>query len=154
MADFLEKLQILGSYGLSARKSYPVNDFYNRDGYGFSITNGDSRGLRQWVLTYDFLADDSSCTVTLPDHLGGGSQTYFQYYTRFFDRHHEPSVKPFVITCPETGEDFTVVFGTHSRELIYNTFKLWTSGGVIINQWRATPEVAFPPGLSAPTDTI
>jgi perosamine synthetase len=49
MADFLEKLQILGSYGLSARKSYPVNDFYNRDGYGFSITNGEG-GM---VLTDD-----------------------------------------------------------------------------------------------------
>lgn len=152
-ADSLEKLQILGSYGLRAGKSYPVNDFYNRDGYGFSVTNGDSRGLRTWQLTYDFLADDSTCVVTLPDHLGGGEQTYFQYYTRFFDRHHEPVLRPFIITCPETGVDFTVVFGQHNRDLVYDTFKMWQTG-ILLVQFRPQDEAFFAPGLSAPTDTI
>lgn len=153
MADFLEQLQILGSYGLSVEKSFPINDFYNADGYGFSVINGDSRGLKVWKLTFDFLADDSSCTVTLPDHLGGGTQTYFQYYTRFFDRHHSPALKPFTITCPEDGEPYTVVFADHKRELVYNTFKLWTTG-VRLVQVRTANELALPPGMSGNNSEI
>lgn len=149
----LESLQILGSYGLSVSKSYPINDFYNRDGYGFSITNGDGRGLKVWTLTYDFLADDSTCVVTLPDHLGGGEQTYFQYYTRFFDRHHSPNIKPFFITCPEDGEPYTVIFADHNRDLIYNTFKLWRTG-IRLVQVRLADELALPPGMSGNNDTI
>lgn len=131
MAD-LEKLITTGvaSYGLEVIKSYPVQNFLNVDGYGYHVTFGDARGLKQWRLRFDSLPEDPNVvTVTLGD---GTTQPLFPYIRDFFDRHHFPQVKPFIVTCPDDGKDYTAVFIDHSRSSTLFNFRLWNMGLAII----------------------
>jgi len=135
----LEKLQTLGSYGLEAEKEYPVLSYPNPDGYSYHVRTGDARGLKSWRLVYDSLHDDPQITSYLytvgEDAVVEQQQTPFEYYWRFFDRHHEPEVRPFVLTCPEDGRDYTVIFAEHKRSMRYVQFKMWSTG-IRIVQFR------------------
>lgn len=135
MGQPLEKLQVLGDYGLVVEKSYPVRAFPNPDGYGPVIRTADSRGLKSWQLTNESLHSDSqltNCLVTMED---GSQLTPHEYYWRFFDNHHEPEVVPFIITCPEDNRDYIVIFAEHKRSLRYIQWKLWSTG-IRIVQFR------------------
>lgn len=131
-----ERLQILGSYGLECIKAFPELFYANRDGYHTGLTMGDARGLKTWRLSYEVLNDDDQCLVTLAD---GTTENPHTYYARFFDRHHAPRV-PFTITCPEDGQDYTVMFADSSRSLNYRNFQVWQTVATLV-QWRGDASI-------------
>lgn len=135
MAD-LEKLITTGvaSYGLVVRKKRPIQFFRNPDGYGYSVVQGDIRGVKEWAIQFNTLVDDvSRFQVTLAD---GTVQNTFQYLRDFMDRHFEPEVRPFIINCPADGKDYTAMFLDPNFELTINNPRLWSSG-IVIGQWRS-----------------
>jgi len=135
MAEF-EKLITTGvaSYGLVVRKRRPVQFFRNRDGYGYSVVQGDIRGVKEWAIQFNTLVDDvSQCPVTLAD---GTIQSAFEYLRDFMDRHFEPEVRPFIVRCPADSKDYTAMFLDPDFELTINNFRLWSSG-LVIRQWRS-----------------
>lgn len=136
MGQTLRRLQILGTYGLTVDKTYPVLEFPTPDGYGPSIRTADSRGLKSWTLSHTLHNDPqlTNCLVVWDDE---SILTPLQYYVKFFDECHEPEVVPFILTCPEDGKDYTVKFAVHTRSLRWIELKLWESGtGLTIVQFR------------------
>ena len=132
----LEKLITTGvaSYSLKVRKKWPVQFFSNKDGYGYPVTYGDSRGVKEWAIVFENLVDDVlQFPVTLSD---GQVQSTFQYLRDFMDRHFEPEVKPFIVTCPADGKDYTAMFTDPTFELSLDNFRLWSSG-IVIAQFRS-----------------
>lgn len=127
-----EKLQLLGSFGLEVIKSYPVAT-YRHGRRGTHLRTGDQRGVKAWRLRYENLPDDDQCLVEVAD---GVFLTPFKYVLYFFDSHHEPTVKPFSVTCPEDGQEYSAVFLEHERTMGWTELKMWTTG-FLIGQWES-----------------
>lgn len=130
----MESLQLLGSYGLEVDESFPAISYFSRDGYGYSVIMGDERGTKSWLLKMDTLpANSADCSYTT---LEGETQSAFDYYLRFIKRHCRP-LTPFFITCPEDGQDYSVVFAEPSFTRSALNYRFWSGGGVRIVQHRA-----------------
>ncbi|MEP7336865.1 MAG: hypothetical protein ABI977_03910 [Acidobacteriota bacterium] len=128
MGDPLKKLQILGAYGLRVKKSYPALSFPSPDGYTYSLRTGDSRGLKTWSLNYELHDDPQLNSYLFAYDEDGTLITPKQYIVRFFDEQHDPEIRPFILTCPDDDKDYTAIFTTHSREMVFNDYKMWATG--------------------------
>lgn len=130
----MEKLQLLGSFGLEVDESFAAITYPNRDGYAYSVIIGDERGTKSWLLKMDTLpADSADCNYTTAE---GEVQSAFDYYLRFI-KHHCSPVTPFYITCPEDGLSYSVVFVEPSFTRSALNYRFWSGGGVRIVQYRA-----------------
>lgn len=127
-------LQILGSYGLERIDRFDLITRNYGDGTIDSVLVGHTDGVTEFVLNFEFLPD-AELTVTDPED-SDTVKTWVNYFRDFFRRRMGDG-SAFDITDPLTGTTYTVKFADSVLTLNYVTYKLYSSQGIRLVQYRA-----------------
>lgn len=130
----LPVLQILGSYGLERIDRFDVISRNYGDGTIDTVLVGNTDGVVEFVLNFEFLPD-AELTVTDPED-GDTVKTWVHYFRDFFRRRMQDGSE-FEITDPLTGTTYKVKFLDSVLSLNYVTYKLFSSQGIRLGQYRA-----------------
>jgi hypothetical protein len=125
MAEEFERLQEIGSFGLSCSIGFDILEADYGDGYDDSALVGSTEGTRGWQLVYKVLPGTMDSPVEVSD---AELQSRADYLWNFFCRHKAGGNTSFTITCPRDGKDYLAKFVEH--EMTYEMFavKLFSTG--------------------------
>ena len=127
-----ERLQYIGSFGLTCEIGFDILEAEFGDGYDASALVGSDQRLRGWRLVYKVLTGtmDSPIQVNVSE-----LESRADYLWNFFQRRKVEGNSSFIITCPRDGKDYLAKFVDH--KLSYEMFatKLFSSG-VVLQQRR------------------
>lgn len=127
-----ERLQDIGSFGLSVSIKFDMFKAKLGDGYRKSALISSSLGTRSWKLVYKTLPGTMDNPIQVTDVL---LQSRADYIWDLFCRCKAGGDLPIIIVCPRNGKDYCAVF--EEDELTYEMFstKLFSSG-LSLGQYR------------------
>jgi phage-related protein len=124
MPDY-ERLEVIGSFGLSCVIGFDILEASFGDGYEDSALVGSSEGTRAWKLVFKVLPG------VLDRSTQGGTFTIesrADYLWDFFVRRKAEGNSSFWITCPRDNQDYLAKFVEHTLSFDMFMIKLFSTG--------------------------